>query len=954
MNRVPPPPLPSLAERRRFLRQPLIGGDAEVAEIIDALRAGRCCRLIGPRYHHKSQIVRRACDQVDKQLGYHSLCISMWDARTTSEAAFYSSLRDLMATKANRYYRQRLPRPTIQTPAELTSFLSGLPESLHANVVLFVDDLEAAPPTYLSELLRALRAAYQTTHTGLRFLAVVCASHSLARAALGPTSPFENISRLIMVRDLKPAETSELARQLIAACDSPPTPNALKLLHDQTGGDRFLVSEVCRECCDLLEKQRKKRVTQSVMQAAMDNLVQRGGREALTEGLKQIENDPDLLRAILLLMQLGEAGASELFFDPAVIPDPLTTSGFAVARKGRFQVKSDLHYRLLTKHFSPERVGRIFLAAGDWERAIYYLGSDIRHGAPDSPEDRTRVMLAAVSAMYAVQSKGDAYRYLARGFETAYPRVALQLYDFDPARDTLIGVHNLPHASSDRRLTRISLSETHRPEVRALLSLHEYSSQQDGRRLTLYVPLRSAAEDNLGLAVVGNFVAPSDVRRKHDQILELTGYLRHAARALKNRMEHESLHLTAEKRAKDFSHLLELTQKLMSAGGNFQAILTQALNTALEAMQGKAQMGSIYLLDRLTGMLTMQAHSGYSARLRAAARFRPGKGLAGHVYATGRSWNARDTAIDRHYVPLMPDARPAVRSAIGVPLLGQHGPLGVLCLDSTRQANAFDRESEQLLELFAGQVAPWLEQVQLLEALHTRREAAVLASRLLHGMTGSVATIPELIDEVLDKLKGEPPSGDLHAPRDELGQIAQQVTHIGDWLGKFVRVGNIAIDQVDLEKLAVETLKRANARRPQHVQMRELAIEGAPLAPLRADGMLISILIENLIENAYEELATSESGQVAAQIRVTDDYCVIRIWNSGLPIPAENREEIWKAGWSTKNSPGPYGRGLGLPLCRQIAFVHEGTLTLEAESPEGGVAFILRLPINGPRFGSQE
>src|SRR5512143_1663701 len=123
---------------KRFRKQPLVGGQSEITGIVDAVRAGRCCRLIGPRYHHKSQIMRAACEAIDKQLGYTSVYLSLWDARVTSDTVFYSSLRDLTATKINRYYRRRLPHTDLKTPAELSTFLTSLPAALHANVVVFI------------------------------------------------------------------------------------------------------------------------------------------------------------------------------------------------------------------------------------------------------------------------------------------------------------------------------------------------------------------------------------------------------------------------------------------------------------------------------------------------------------------------------------------------------------------------------------------------------------------------------------------------------------------------------------------------------------------------------------------------------------------------------------------------------------------------------------------------
>ena len=54
-----------------------------------------------------------------------------------------------------------------------------------------------------------------------------------------------------------------------------------------------------------------------------------------------------------------------------------------------------------------------------------------------SAEERARVMLGAVSTMYSVANKYDAFGCLALGFETAYPHLQLRLYDYDKERNLL-------------------------------------------------------------------------------------------------------------------------------------------------------------------------------------------------------------------------------------------------------------------------------------------------------------------------------------------------------------------------------------------------------------------------------------------------------------------------------------------------------------------------------------
>ena len=84
--------------------------------------------------------------------------------------------------------------------------------------------------------------------------------------------------------------------------------------------------------------------------------------------------------------------------------------------------------------------------------------------------------------------------------------------------------------------------------------------------------------------------------------------------------------------------------------------------------------------------------------------FAKGEGLAGVCV---RGWSAayRPRALnDSHYIPFESEAS-SVHSAIAVPLIGQTETLGVLCLDNVQRTEAFDTESLQVLELFAGQLA---------------------------------------------------------------------------------------------------------------------------------------------------------------------------------------------------------------------------------------------------------
>lgn len=664
-------------------RTPLIGGTHEITAIIQSLHSGKCVRFVGPRYHHKSPIMRAACKKMDKVNGYISLYISLDDASSFSSQNFFQSIRHLLVTKSLRYASRRLPQMNQSSEAEMTRFLTLLPEVLGANVSLFIDDLEAASPAMLKSLLTALRAAYiMTTDKALRLVVAVCASNSLARVALGRASPFENISQLILVEDLNSSDTQKLSRILLHKHCPFPESEALQYIYKISNGDRFLVSEICHTCCHLASARNQQRLTKEFAAEVVDYLIENVQRElALAEGLQHIERDPDLLHAISMLMGAKRLHISKMPFDVLEKPDPLTMSGFVSLKDDYYFVKSDFHQRLLCHHFSNERFGRMFAAAGCWDDAIDYFG--IRTPHHDSGEDQERVMLATVNAMYSAKNKREAFEFLVHGIEQAYPNLKFKVYDFVPNQRVLQGFYPPAIKKSARHLANNC------QELRVLDTLHDYDFQSiDRYKLNLLLPLRVSDDEPQGLIVVNNLVTRQNRHDKQETITGLVNQLRHAARALSNRQDYEALHRKSERRADDLSQLLKLTQALMDRQTTDQKeALRQTLRSALGALADKAQAGSIYLYDQKTDRVKLIYAIKHGKDIHDILQFKPGDGLAGQIYKTGSSRIVRNVSADKYYKIVSRDGVDRVKSVVGVPLMGRYGPLGVLCLDSLEHIN---------------------------------------------------------------------------------------------------------------------------------------------------------------------------------------------------------------------------------------------------------------------------
>lgn len=117
----------------------------------------------------------------------------------------------------------------------------------------------------------------------------------------------------------------------------------------------------------------------------------------------------------------------------------------------------------------------------------------------------------------------------------------------------------------------------------------------------------------------------------------------------------------------------------------------------------------------------------------------------------------------------------------------------------------------------------------------------------------------------------------------------------------------------------------------------------------------LSIALENLISNSYYWLlkdkifsSLSKSTERAIYIDIESDTRVIHFSDTGPGIDPNDRERIFDAGFSTKNSEKD-GRGFGLFIAREVTMYHGGNLYLsDVQSQEDSRLrhFILELPKN--------
>ncbi|WP_352425369.1 sensor histidine kinase [Aminomonas paucivorans] len=114
-------------------------------------------------------------------------------------------------------------------------------------------------------------------------------------------------------------------------------------------------------------------------------------------------------------------------------------------------------------------------------------------------------------------------------------------------------------------------------------------------------------------------------------------------------------------------------------------------------------------------------------------------------------------------------------------------------------------------------------------------------------------------------------------------------------------------------------------------------------APLRGRETLLIRLCANLLENASKY--SPEGGELGVSTRAEGSSAVLTVWDRGKGMDPETREKCFQPFWRGDTARATQGYGLGLPLVRRIALLHQGQIEVWS-APDSGSRFTLRFPLD--------
>jgi two-component system, OmpR family, sensor histidine kinase KdpD len=277
-----------------------------------------------------------------------------------------------------------------------------------------------------------------------------------------------------------------------------------------------------------------------------------------------------------------------------------------------------------------------------------------------------------------------------------------------------------------------------------------------------------------------------------------------------------------------------------------------------------------------------------------------------------------------------------------LPLRAENHTGGAACVQNVSSSDQSGREHAQAICALAGE-ALW--RLKLSAAMRDAQEQ----SQWHRAQTTFLAAISHDFRTPLAAIVGAASS--LQTQRERLASLQQdrllatilsESRHLATLtentlqLVRLDHAGELHLGWESVEEIVGSVLARVRARDVAH-RIRSRVPARLPL--IQADPVLLSQLLENLLDNALKYSAEA----IDLEVRQADDRIEVAVQDRGNGIPAGEELAIFEP-YHRSDRSGQGGAGLGLAVCRAIARAHHGELSWHAREG-GGSSFVLRLPV---------
>jgi signal transduction histidine kinase len=324
---------------------------------------------------------------------------------------------------------------------------------------------------------------------------------------------------------------------------------------------------------------------------------------------------------------------------------------------------------------------------------------------------------------------------------------------------------------------------------------------------------------------------------------------------------------------------------------------------------------------------------------------------AGRALLEGKAVHIADVRADPEY-NFEAQRLDSYRTTIGVPMLREGVPIGVLTLTRSEVRPFTDKQIE-LVSTFADQAAIAIENVRLFDEIQEKsrqlEEASQHKSQFLANMSHELRTPLNAIlgytELMADGAYGEPSEKMLGI----LKRLEANGRHLLGLINDVLDLSKIEAGQLVLElsEYSVQDIAQTvrSTLEPLAADKKlGFKVEVAPqLPPGRGDGRRLTQVLINLVGNAIK---FTDAGEVAIKAEANNGSFHVSVRDTGPGISAADQTKLFQEFQQADNAitRKKGGTGLGLAISKRIIEMHGGKIWVESQ-PGQGSTFAFTLPV---------
>jgi signal transduction histidine kinase len=332
--------------------------------------------------------------------------------------------------------------------------------------------------------------------------------------------------------------------------------------------------------------------------------------------------------------------------------------------------------------------------------------------------------------------------------------------------------------------------------------------------------------------------------------------------------------------------------------------------------------------------------------------------VAGRTLLEGRPVQVADVLADPEYGVAAAARTGGYRTLLGVPLMREGTPIGVITLQRST-VQPFTEKQLELLMTFADQAVIAIENTHLFEEVQARtRELAKtvedleiasehksrFVANMSHELRTPLAAILGYAELIQEGFYGPQPEKSM----DALTRIRSNGKHLLGLINTVLDIAKIESGQFTLNmaeyaiESVVETVRSATESLAQNKKL-ALKTEVAKSLPIGlGDEQRLTQVLLNLVGNAIK---FTDTGEVRVTAKAVNGQFNLSVTDTGPGIPTEHQTRIFEQFHQvdSSNTKAKGGTGLGLAIAKQIVELHGGRIWVES-TPGKGSTFRMELP----------